>query len=516
MEGGNQAVCLIRLMETNLCKILIVDDEFIIRQGIVHFLDWEKEGFTIAGEACNGKEALAMIEETMPHIILCDIVMPIMDGVELSRIIKDKYPQIKMIVLSSYSDFDNVKQMFMNGATDYILKPTLSHDVLISSLKKTVKQMNDIDFKGSSQTPLAGYLSQLLLGFDNEEIIDDDFLNYRYFYLFATNYKGISNKEQIKGFFEKGILEYCDGDNLCLLNLSDELMVMVLGFNHQIDLESKLRLIVKEKFKDNLFVLSNSFSEIKEIKKVFDNEITEEFKSRFYLKNGNLISSTNQPKMMPLDKFDMHIYNELLYMMQLKEALKMLKEYVRLSLLKQSREKELKSLVGNALYSLIAVLEEHNLDPEYIRNFKLTSLSSLDSSSQYQIYYKELSKIINDLEVIIDNYQIELNQDVMNQIIKYLHEHYQDPLTLYDLADHFGFSYSYLSSYFNERSDLTFNECLSKIRIQKAAELLRGSKISISDIGFQVGFSDHSYFCKVFKKQIGVTPSGYRKGSVAR
>lgn len=503
-------------METNLCKILIVDDEFIIRQGIVHFLDWEKEGFTIIGEASNGKEALAIIESTMPHIILCDIVMPIMDGVELSRIVKEKYPQIKMIVLSSYSDFDNVKTMFMNGATDYILKPTLSHDILMTSLKKTVRQMNDVEFKKSSQAPLAGYLSQLLLGFDYEKKIEDEFLNYNYFYLFATSNKGINNKDEIRDFFEKGILEYCDNNNLCLLNLSDDLMVMVLGFNHEIDLESILRAVIKEKFEDNIFILSDYFRDIYKIKNVFDNEITEGFKSRFYLKSDNLISSFNQPKMNALDKFDMHIYNELLYMMQLKEALKMLKEYVRLSLLKQGQERELKSLVGNALYSLIAVLEEHNLDPEYIRDFKLTSLSSLDSSNQYQLYYHELSKIINDIEVIIDNYQIELNQDVMNQIIKYLHEHYQDSLTLYDLADHFGFSYSYLSSYFNERSDLTFNECLSKIRIQKAAELLRGSKISISDIGFQVGFSDHSYFCKVFKKQIGVTPSVYRKGLIKK
>ena len=504
------------LMETNLCKILIVDDEFIIRQGIVHFLDWEKEGFTIVGEASNGQEALELIENTNPHIILCDIVMPIMDGVELSQIVKQKYPQIKIIVLSSYSDFDNVKQMFMNGATDYILKPTLSHDVLMASLKKTVKELNEGDFIGQSQTPLSGYLSQLLLGFSNDEKIEADFLNYQYFYLFATSCKGIKNKKEIKDFFEKGILEYCDGDNLCLLNLSDELMVMVLGFNHQIDLESKLKMIVKDSFKDNIFVLSNVFNNIDEIKNVYDHEISDGFKSRFYLKNGNLIGSFNRVKMIALDKFDMHIYNELLYMMQLKEALKMLKEYVRLSLLKQGQEKELKSLVGNCLYSFIAVLEEHNLDPEYIRNFKLTSLSALDSSKQFQLYYQELGKIIDDLNVIVDNYQIELNQDVMNQIIKYLHKHYQDPLTLYDLADHFGFSYSYLSSYFNERSDLTFNECLSKIRIQKAAELLRSSKVSISDIGYQVGFSDHSYFCKVFKKQMGLTPSVYRKGSNGR
>lgn len=97
----------------NLCKILVVDDEFIIRQGIIHFVDWKKEGFEIIGEASNGKEALEIIEKMKPHIILCDIVMPVMDGIELSEVIKNQYPDIKIIVLSSYSDFDNVKKMFL-------------------------------------------------------------------------------------------------------------------------------------------------------------------------------------------------------------------------------------------------------------------------------------------------------------------------------------------------------------------------------------------------------------------
>lgn len=499
-------------MKTNLCKIIIVDDEFIIRQGIVHFLDWEKEGFTIVGEASNGREALELIEKTNPHIILCDIVMPIMDGVELSKIIKQKYPTIKVIVLSSYSDFDNVKQMFINGAADYILKPTLNRESLITSLNKLVKEISNIEIRASSQTSLSGYLSQLLLGFNNENI-DDKFLDFRYYYLLAVNCKKVNNEEEIETLFEREILDHFDNNNLSLLRLSGKIFVLVFGFNESIDLETILTSIVS-KYSNNIFILSNYFNDIKDIKSVYENSILKGFNHCFYLKNSNLISTQNLPEISTLNKFDMHSYNEYLYLMQLKEALQLLKEFVYQALEDQCYEKELKSLVGNTLYSFIAVLEERNLNSEYIRNFKLTSLSALDSSDHYKKYYYEFNKIVDDLNIIVENYQIELNQDVMNQIIKYLHEHYQDTITLYDLADYFGFSYSYLSSYFNERSDLTFNECLNKIRTQKAAELLRTSNISISDIGYQVGFSDHSYFCKVFKKQIGVTPSVYRKGLI--
>ena len=70
---------------SDLCKVLIVDDEYIMRQGIKHLVNWDKEGFLIVGEATNGKEALIMVEELKPHIVVMDVVMPVMDGVDLQR-----------------------------------------------------------------------------------------------------------------------------------------------------------------------------------------------------------------------------------------------------------------------------------------------------------------------------------------------------------------------------------------------------------------------------------------------
>ena len=90
---------------SDLCKVLIVDDEYIMRQGIKHLVNWDKEGFLIVGEATNGKEALIMVEELKPHIVVMDVVMPVMDGVELTKEVHEKYPDIKIIVLSGFDDF---------------------------------------------------------------------------------------------------------------------------------------------------------------------------------------------------------------------------------------------------------------------------------------------------------------------------------------------------------------------------------------------------------------------------
>ncbi|MED4958707.1 response regulator, partial [Paenibacillus macerans] len=103
-----------------LCKILIVDDEILVRQGIKHHLNWEQYGFQIVGEASNGKEALEMIGRLSPHIVITDIVMPVMDGEEFTRVLKAHFPQIEVVVLSSYGEFNYVRSTFQSGVADYI------------------------------------------------------------------------------------------------------------------------------------------------------------------------------------------------------------------------------------------------------------------------------------------------------------------------------------------------------------------------------------------------------------
>ncbi len=90
------------------CKVVIIDDEFIMRQGMKHMLDWEKEGFQIVGEASNGQEGLEVIEKTKPNIVLTDIVMPVLDGIEFSEILNKRFPEMQLVILSSYDKFEYV------------------------------------------------------------------------------------------------------------------------------------------------------------------------------------------------------------------------------------------------------------------------------------------------------------------------------------------------------------------------------------------------------------------------
>ena len=132
---------------SDYCRILIVDDEYIMRRGIRFMLNWEEQGFEVVGEASNGKEALEMIEDLKPHIVFCDIVMPVMDGIDFIKIAHRRHPDIQILILSGYDKFEYVRQALLNGAADYILKPTLNPEELTKLLNKTAARIPGLQLK---------------------------------------------------------------------------------------------------------------------------------------------------------------------------------------------------------------------------------------------------------------------------------------------------------------------------------------------------------------------------------
>ena len=118
-------------------KVLIVDDEALLRRGLIEMFDWEEQGYTVTGQAANGAEALRLVENDVPHVVIADVRMPVMDGVALTECLQREFPDVAVIILSSFNDFDYVRQTLLLGAVDYILKPRLSRDILLKALKST-------------------------------------------------------------------------------------------------------------------------------------------------------------------------------------------------------------------------------------------------------------------------------------------------------------------------------------------------------------------------------------------
>lgn len=115
-------------------KLFLVEDEIVIRNGIKNSIEWEKEGYEFAGEASDGELAYPMILKEKPDILITDIRMPFMDGLELSRLVKQELPDIRILILSGYDEFDYAKEAIRLGVTEYLLKP-VSASKLLESLR---------------------------------------------------------------------------------------------------------------------------------------------------------------------------------------------------------------------------------------------------------------------------------------------------------------------------------------------------------------------------------------------
>ncbi len=116
-------------------KLLLVDDEAEVRQGIISRIDWSKTGFEIAGEAENGLEALEIMEKINPDVAIIDIKMPFMDGMQLAEIISTEYPATKLMILSGFDEFDYAQKAIRYNVMEYILKP-FGADELMTILER--------------------------------------------------------------------------------------------------------------------------------------------------------------------------------------------------------------------------------------------------------------------------------------------------------------------------------------------------------------------------------------------
>jgi two-component system, response regulator YesN len=519
---------LIRL--DSLCKILIVDDEYLLRQGLKHLVDWKKEGFEIVGECSNGKEALDLIETAKPHIVISDIVMPVMDGIELSKLIKTKYPEVQIIILSGYDDFDYVKTTFKLGVMDYILKPKLNPEEVLSLLKNIANKIPNLIIltkEIDNALNINSELSKLISGFDvnlNATEISKAF-PYDSFILMGSSLKLIAKKsskslQTIKTALANLVKHRFNTIINYELDINKDTFLILINFQKDNYFEipkiiEAMLIDISLEYPDIYFILGKVFNSIDMLSDMYKSSFKPLLGYKFFFKDKTLISYDDVPKGSTKEKFDFKYYSDQIYALNVPSALHYLKEYINSSIAHCAmNEFELKTLFQNALYNIINILDELHFNVDAMNNSKLEYFQSIDETNYADEFLCLLETIFNKIIMLINNNVLPVNDQIINKIIQYISINYNEQLSLKEIADKFHFNYYYLSSYFNSHIQEGFSEYLNKIRVEKAIELLRDPKFPVSEVSFMVGYSDHSYFCKVFKKYMKATPSRYRKNII--
>lgn len=507
-----------------LCRVLIAEDEYLMQQGIRHLVDWEQEGFEIVSTVSNGREALRLVEELHPHIVLTDVVMPVMGGVELCAELRARFPDVQVVVLSGYSDFEYVRGSFQGGAVDYILKSTLSPAGLLEIMGRAAGRVPGLVLRRGAPSPEA-QLGQFLAGLKGGEVPPalTQALPLPSFLLLGLHAGRVFSRERDAVERLSALLSRCAaaclGSEFPYLHTATEEHVLLLVVNFVPADEGRvltaLRALAQQAAETEprvFFVASDSFQGLAALQEVFHGSLLRGAAGSFYHKGVPFMRARDVQPKGPAPKLDSPRLAYLLSDSRLPDALALLRSYLTAALeARATDELELKSVVQNALYQVIARLEDLGLDAANLSHLKRDCLIKIQSCTWAEELEETVARILEDLSAVLDNYGLSTRDANMENILAYIDAHYAEPVTLQSIAQHFSFSYSYLSSYFHTHRSEGFNDYLNKVRCRHAAQLLRERRLSVSEVCGAVGYGDQSYFTKVFKRVVGRTPGDYRR-----
>lgn len=505
-----------------MLKVIIVDDEYIMRQGLKYMINWEQEGYEIIGEAGSGKEALELIEKDQPDIIISDIVMPILNGVDFTDAVHKMYPNIQIIVLSGFDNFEYVKHTLMNGVVDYILKPSLNPPELIKVLDKAAQRIPG--YKKEQTSELVGYnhlMEKYLLGHD--KALDHGTFSQLFcetnYCIYAVNIK----KEDARGqdlsdvLYKKIERELQKETGITTLMILIREEIVCIFFNYKMSQAKQVHEFIEELqgalqiLCDQVFgVVSNAFYDLDKVREVYQQEILSNIDKAFYYEGQKLlflVEEELQGEKVTIQKFDFFQYNQMLHNKQYLEAIQLLQQYNLEAVAGKMEEYRLKNQIKNMIYNHLDLLPVSEEEKE---NNRYQFFKALESTKTASDYLAQCELVWGKLAELSGQENIQTDERI-EKMLSYIGENYKEDLKLESLAAEFNFNYFYLSAYFNKQMKEGFSDYLNRIRVNKACQLLKEGNYSISQVSSEVGYSEHSYFCRVFKKVSGKTPSTWRR-----
>ena len=514
------------LMKT-LYKILIVDDESILRNGLKHMCNWEEEGFELVGEASNGKEALEIIGKERPNIVITDVVMPEMNGIELTKKIKDNYPEIKVLILSSFSEFNYIRETFKHGVYDYLLKTNVNTETILPILKNMAKEIGDIKVSNTSVLKEDRINKDIRELIENESIskevvieLENYFLENSFHIIRSEIYSFDDdniNREKFKRDITFKVREHLEEYNTITLFIK-KYIVIIINFNKHknyklIDHINIMAKDLREIYNISPFSLSNNTNDINKILDIYKEVIEISGKVFYFSKDVISKDDIRDYKENELEKFDYESFNSYLIGLNFNRCKEYIKEYffnVKINVLMD--EYSFKKFCQNIIYNVLNSLDTLGYDMSQISRQKMRLFKGIDLANYYNDIVDLVMEILNDIErVVINEVNIKKESIIVARVKEFVNKNYKKDISVSSISEELNINYNYLSHHFKNETNENLSSYINKVRIEKAKIYLADAKIPISDISEMVGFSEHNYLSKTFKKITNYTPSEYRR-----
>ncbi|MCA0754221.1 response regulator [Paenibacillus sp. N4] len=512
-------------------RVLIVDDEPIISSGIHSFIDWEKEGMSAEEDCANGEEALAALETSPFDILITDIKMPLLNGIELVRQALARYPSLKVILISNYSDFEYVKEGLKLGAVDYLLKLTLNRDDLLAVLKRCISMLEEERRKDDEQVRFredALYRTRKSVEQEIKRVIAQEqlslssaawapaWLEKRYIcaYLmldgaeeWANNHGYLNLLMLLEDLQESFYAELSEGAAMPV----SENGIFLLFPDPDGEEENLLQQWKRTAEAQWGISISAGFVIEQGAGRILDGFFCsrEACQRRFFEGKGGLYRARGSEEAgertltEPEGKRDWTPFYEII---RNGDPISIAADFAYEQW--KSGEQTPEQVKHEACRLVSLICERHEgagpLLPE-----RLDLLRQAETLEQLQ---SELVILLEEIvkPVIPDLTNSGYSGQLIIKALNYITEHYTDNLTLQSVADIIHLNKSYFSLLFKKQTGRNFIDYLIELRIREAKRLLAQSESRIYDVAGAAGFKDVKYFSKMFKKTTGFTPVEYR------
>nr|WP_263326408.1 response regulator [Neobacillus sp. Marseille-Q6967] len=506
-------------------KMLIVDDEPIIGRGLSLTIPWSEHGIEIAGIAYNGAEA---IEKIKAHgeidIVITDVRMPKMDGIELAACLAQTYPRIKIVIISGYDEFKYAQKAIQSGVQDYLLKPVDVEELLtiISKITNDLQKQNS-ESQQVFMTLLENAIYQQVFDVQLKnqyewEITENvrlyPILSMMNEYVSTTQYMTDEELEEMNSNWSSLIETHLRNkgyDSVSIFTDQNILLTCVVG-----ELNHKEMIAILKEIQSSYslsFVVNNCDVPINELSGAYQ-ELCSGIKHLPFLPEGYVVVPAEEPlhtDWQPLsDEMESHLINAIFQVNESKintltdELFKLFEEkQLYLEDLVQLCKRLLTKIVER--YASLFRKNHHEIDLVFEQEVDVNQYNSFVQLKK--LFKEDIENVTKELAAK----NIENSDWLIERAVNYIKTYYASNIKAHEVADFINISPNYFSTLFKQNTGKSFNEYINELRVEQAKVLLEETPFKVNEIAEKVGYHEYKYFVEIFKKISGLTPTQYRK-----
>lgn len=524
-------------------KLMIIEDEELIRKAIINEIDWKSIDCNVVGDTGNGTVAVDLINGLRPDIIISDIRIDGIDGLQVCRYVYDNFPETRIILITAYGELDYAQAAIKLEISDFILKP-IDPDELIAAVQKAIRNINKkrqrnedfIKLQQIVENSIPLLREKFLLELSNNLIPDKeefkqkveflglDMEKFIVFTLEIDNYEVFLNKysEKDRQSFKLAIKQISEK----IISLENEgyyfqrepnfgvIIINIIQGTDVTDMAEMIQKSVSDRFNISLSIGISLFSrDLKRLGQSIE-EAAEALRHKFYCGNGSIICYSDIR-----NTGEQHYTNLTVYYNAIINALKIGDSdnaITQMDMLEEIIKKEVandESYVKNVAIELV-ILIQNSLKNDNIKVENFIHSMNLYSGISKCETILEIFNMIRDSIVQISRFiNLNINSNnraVVDRIIRYIESNYSQDLSLNDIGQVVYMNPKYVCQLIRKETGETFTDILARVRIEKAKEMMKDIRYKIYEIAGLVGINDSRYFSQIFKKITGLSPSEYR------